>query len=110
MTARLEHIKRAAWADCGHNGFYLSCIPCHKNWLISELEQAQERVRELERPPSVEIRRNEDGSLDEVVTRVGGKCVFHLEQMDTNHWWMETCGTHVDFHSRKTITAMAEER
>jgi hypothetical protein len=31
----------------------------------------------------IEIRRNEDGTVDEVVTPT-----FHLEQMDDGHWWM----------------------
>ncbi len=32
-----------------------------------------------------EIRRNDDGTLDEVVAR---DAVVHLEQMDDDHWWM----------------------
>ena len=32
-----------------------------------------------------EVRLNEDGTLDEVV----GVGTFHLEQMDTNHWWLQ---------------------
>jgi hypothetical protein len=31
----------------------------------------------------IEIRRNEDGTVDEVVTPT-----FHLEQMDLDHWWL----------------------
>ena len=31
-----------------------------------------------------EVRLNDDGTLDEVV----GTGTFHLEQMDTGHWWM----------------------
>lgn len=35
----------------------------------------------------VEIRRLDDGTLDEVVLWVVGVCVFHLEKMDDYHWW-----------------------
>ena len=31
------------------------------------------------------VRRNEDGSLDEIVA---SECSVHLEQMHTNLWWM----------------------
>ena len=37
---------------------------------------------------ALEVRHNADGALDEVVMRVGDRCLFHLEQMDDNHWWM----------------------
>ena len=54
------------------------------------------------------IRLNEDGSLDEVVGGTG----IHLEQMDTNHWWMAvyhpTGRVTVNFHARGKITAHAE--
>ena len=33
-------------------------------------------------PP--EVRLNDDGTLDEVVAPG-----FHMEQMDTDHWWLE---------------------
>lgn len=33
----------------------------------------------------IEVRRNDDGTLDEVVAT---GCDFHLEQMDRGHWWM----------------------
>ena len=35
--------------------------------------------------PTLEIRRNDDGTLDEIVAT--GASV-HLEQMGGNHWWM----------------------
>jgi hypothetical protein len=34
---------------------------------------------------AIEIRSNDDGTLDEVVAR---GCDFHLEQMDDTCWWM----------------------
>lgn len=33
----------------------------------------------------IEIRINEDGTLDEIVAK---QCVVHLEQMDDKHWWL----------------------
>ncbi len=35
-------------------------------------------------PLDLEVRLNDDQSLDEIV----GAGVFHLEQMDDNHWWL----------------------
>jgi len=35
----------------------------------------------------VEVRPNEDGTVDEVIINVGGRCVFHLEQMDDDAYW-----------------------
>lgn len=35
----------------------------------------------------VEIRRNDDGSIDEVLLFVGERCVFHLEQMSKRSWY-----------------------
>ena len=45
----------------------------------------------VEEVGAVEVRRIEDGSLDEVV----GVGRFHLERMDVGAWWMEIEGTHV---------------
>ena len=51
---------------------------------------------------SVEIRYNSDGTLDEVV----GTGLFHLEQMDTNKWWMElSTDVHVWLTAKGKITA-----
>lgn len=35
----------------------------------------------------VEVRHNEDGTIDEVLLYDGKRCLFHLEQMDTGAWW-----------------------
>lgn len=35
----------------------------------------------------VEVRRNDDGTIDEVLLYVGERCVFHLEQMDKRGWY-----------------------
>jgi hypothetical protein len=46
----------------------------------------------------VEIRRNDDGSLDEIV----GRSVFvHLEQLDVDRWFLDIGGVRLDlFHPR----------
>lgn len=33
------------------------------------------------------VRPNDDGSIDEVIVSVDGRCVFHLEQMDAYAYW-----------------------
>lgn len=35
----------------------------------------------------IEIRTNPDGTLDEAIL-TDGRANFHLEQMDSGHWWM----------------------
>lgn len=57
----------------------------------------------------LEVRRNDDGSLDEVVC---SQAFVHLEQMSGTHWWMvvERDGKQVtvNFSSRSKITARVE--
>ena len=55
----------------------------------------------------VEIRRNEDDSLDEIV----GYGYFHLEQMASGHWWIGFGSplTHVNLYSMRKITANYEQ-
>lgn len=57
-----------------------------------------------------EIRRNEDGSLDEIVAY---DSFVHLEQMDTGHWWLgitlpDGKIIHTHLTSRGKITANTE--
>ena len=35
----------------------------------------------------VEVRRNDDGSLDEVLLYDAERCLFHMEQLDDDRWW-----------------------
>lgn len=35
----------------------------------------------------IEVRRNDDGTIDEVLLYVGERCVFHLEQMSKRSWY-----------------------
>ena len=41
----------------------------------------------VSRERRVEVRRNEDDTVDEVLLYDGETCLFHLEQMDTGYWW-----------------------
>lgn len=63
--------------------------------------------------PGHEIRRNADGTLDEVV----GWAFVHLEQMSAGHWWLgidteDGRLIHVNFHTNngKTIFAFVEDQ
>lgn len=51
-----------------------------------------------------------DGTVDEVIIEVDGKCVFHLEQMDKGYYWFVVYddehghdGRHFDMVSRGVI-------
>lgn len=61
----------------------------------------------------IEIRRNRNGSLDEVVAQ---NVFVHLEQMADNSWWMGVSTPdnahliHVNFYSEGTIEAEAEDQ
>ncbi|HEX7152203.1 MAG TPA: hypothetical protein VF618_12015 [Thermoanaerobaculia bacterium] len=61
----------------------------------------------------IEIRRNRDGSLDEVVAH---NVFVHLEQMADNAWWMGVSTpdnahlVHVNFYSERVIEAEAEDQ
>ena len=60
-------------------------------------------------PGALDVRLNEDGTLDEVV----GTGRLHLEQMDGNHWWMlfedsSGAAVHVNLTARGKITAHFE--
>jgi hypothetical protein len=57
-------------------------------WLQNELKDAPRPStgRPGDCPPDlIEVRRNDDGSLDEIVAE---NCFVHLEQMDERHFWL----------------------
>lgn len=56
--------------------------------------------------PRAEIRLNDGGTLDEVVTKDGDQ----LEQMDFNHWFLQIGDVAVWLHSNRRITATYERR
>lgn len=63
-----------------------------------------------EKPQLIEIRNHANGRLDEIVARGAN---VHLEQMDSNYWWMglEVAGRrfHVRFNSAKGIRVTINE-
>lgn len=52
-----------------------------------------------------EVRRNPDGSADEVV----GYGAFHLEQMDAGHWWIQLGPHMVNLTARGRIGVVVHE-
>ncbi len=75
--------------------------------LIAECDRLREATEPEVQPP--EVRRNDDGSLDEVVAH---NAFVHLEQMDDDQWWLGvTVGlstVHVNLSSKKRIRAIVE--
>jgi hypothetical protein len=63
-----------------------------------------------DRPSPIEIRNHANGRLDEIVARGAN---IHLEQMDSNYWWMglQIAGHyfHVRFSSAKGIRVTVDE-
>jgi hypothetical protein len=55
-----------------------------------------------------EIRRNPDGTLDEIVA---SGCEFHLEHMSAGQWWMSIRSggveTHVTLYTRRDALILA---
>lgn len=61
--------------------------------------------------PDVEVRYNDDGTVDEIIVKSGEVCLFHMEQMDVDSYWIGLAPregkypVHVDMYSDKPITA-----
>lgn len=50
--------------------------------------------KEIQIGKHLTIRLNDDGTLDEIISRdVNGEVNFHLEQMSDLNWWMRFYGT-----------------
>ena len=68
--------------------------------------EACHRVSEMTNQP--EIRKNADGTLDEIVA---SECEFHLEQMASDQWWMSIrsggVDTHITLYTKRNATIMA---
>ena len=64
---------------------------------------------------TIEVRPNANGTPDEVVLYVDGRCVAHLEQMSHDHWWLgfypSGGATHVNFSTKRGahIDCLVEE-
>ncbi len=70
-------------------------------------------------PLRFEVRPNDDGTIDEVLIYKGAECVFHLEQLDDDHYWFAWYGEsdtapsldgdrHFDIHRRKKRVEITE--
>ena len=47
----------------------------------------------IDRRGQIEVRTNDDGSLDEIVMYdAAGTCIFHLEQMNDQCYWLRFYG------------------
>jgi hypothetical protein len=84
----------------------LVLIPQPTMWLPLSPPKAESRPKW-----PLEIRRNPDDTLDEIVC---DDAFVHLEQMSDNHWWLgiEKDGRliHVNFNSSEPIQADAEDQ
>lgn len=56
----------------------------------------------------LEVRRNDDGTIDEVLIYIDDRCVMHIEQMEKNAWYLGVyIGTDVDqfsIHGKSRVT------
>lgn len=74
------------------------------------MSKDQTTANPLRKPWPLDIRRNEDGSLDEIVCDGAS---IHLEQMSDTHWWMsiEKDGKliHINFSSARKILVECDD-
>lgn len=106
-TARMPQHKLDGWD--------LECVICGCKWM-EEADTECPQCAMKDKPPvqqatSLEVRRDEDGSLDEIVATGAS---IHLEQMGGNSWWMsiEAGGRHVHVNlttPRTVINARCED-
>jgi hypothetical protein len=71
----------------------------HERWQGWQARAALAQAEPSAAP--LDIRLNDDGTLDEIV----GTGTIHLEQMDTNHWWMQ-----FECAGGKTVTVSLQAR
>ncbi len=80
-------------------------------WWATRILRQIARLATPEQPGSAvqgekaEVRRNDDGSLDEV----HGRGEFHLEQMAPDHWWMQLGPHRIAFQAKRGISAYITE-
>jgi hypothetical protein len=74
------------------------------------MKRKRKKRTEADKPSPIEIRNHANGRLDEIAARGAN---VHLEQMDSNYWWMglHLAGRyfHVRFSSAKGIRATVDE-
>ena len=61
---------------------------------------------------TVELRYNDNGTLDEAIIYINGVCVYHLEQMDDGYWWMglesDKGQVHINLATKKKAHIVAD--
>ncbi len=62
----------------------------------------------------IEVRKKDDGSIDEVLLYIDDECVMHMEYMDHNSVWIglydgKEYPTHVRLGSSDSITTVVED-
>ena len=69
------------------------------------MKKKRKKRTEMDNPSPIEIRNHANGRLDEIVARGANA---HLEQMDSNYWWMglQLAGRH--FHGAGGIGLQTE--
>ncbi len=74
------------------------------------MKRKRKKRTEADKPSPIEIRNHANGRLDEIVARGAN---VHLEQIDSNYWWMglQLAGRyfHVRFSSAKGIRVTVDE-
>lgn len=87
-------------------------LSAHCEWAAGREEERDAEIESLrallerERAPrSIEIRLNEDGSLDEIV----GDGRFMIEQMDDGLWFLDLGGVALDLSARGSVRAMPRD-
>ncbi len=74
------------------------------------MKRKRKKRTEADKPSPIEIRNHANGRLDEIVARGAN---IHLEQMDSNYWWMglEIADRyfHIRFSSAKGIRVTVDE-
>lgn len=106
-----EKVARAIWrASVGRGSWSQWDSFTEDSWgRVKSLAQADAAIEAMQEPTQaapghIEVRQNENGSLDEIVA-TGAE--VHLEQMDGNAWWMsiEAGGRtiHVNLTTRRAV-------
>lgn len=95
------------WEKCDHDDCVLEIVrpgkvQCERCQYSDECALAIEKERG---DNNVEIRLNRNGTLDEVC---GNRATAHLEQLDSNHWFLSIGNVNVWLHAKGKITATYE--
>lgn len=64
---------------------------------LGSVEYWREAYHRLWRGRGAEVRLDSDGTLDEIVGHGG----IHIEQLDTNHWFVEVAGCRFNIYGKQ---------